>query len=173
MHGGPRLSRPVAVVLVLVAAVGLGLGLTGCSSRVAVAVPAAAVDPACATAGARWPGSVSGHDRVEIDITWADTATPAPDSGPAPQTVAAAWGSPAIVARCGLGAPGPSTAECVSVDGVDWLVRPLSDGSAFTTYGRSPAIEVMVPAAYGPGPLLLPVFGEAARALPTTGRHCA
>jgi hypothetical protein len=60
----------------------------------------------------------------------------------------------------------------VDVDGVDWVVRPLTDGSAAVTYGREPALEVLVPAEHGPVPLLLPAFGAAARALPETGRHC-
>ncbi|WP_322786070.1 DUF3515 family protein [Intrasporangium oryzae] len=85
---------------------------------------------------------------------------------------AAAWGDPAIIARCGLDALGPTTDPCVTVDGVDWVVRELSDGTAATTYGRDPAIEVLAPSAYGPVSLLLPAFAEAARALPTTGRTC-
>jgi len=51
-------------------------------------------------------------------------------------------------------------------------VRKLSDGAAFTTFGRDPAIEVLVPQAYSPEPLLLPAFGDAARALPANGRTC-
>ncbi|MCU1537736.1 MAG: hypothetical protein JWP82_2087, partial [Humibacillus sp.] len=75
--------------------------------------------------------------------------------------------------RCGLDPLGPTTADCVTVDGVDWVVRALSDGSAATTYGRDPAIEVLAPAAHGPVPLLLPAFSAAASALPTNGRHCS
>ena len=89
------------------------------------------------------------------------------------RTARAAWGDPAVVARCGLDPLGPTTDDCVSVDGVDWVVRTLSDGSAATTYGRDPAIEVLAPAAYGPVPLLLPAFSAAAGALPTNGRRCS
>ena len=85
---------------------------------------------------------------------------------------ARAWGNPAVIAICGYDAPAPSTLECLSVDGVDWLVQRRSDGVQFTTYGRSPAMDVLVPAAYAPEPLLLPAFGAAARSLPETGRHC-
>ena len=53
--------------------------------------------------------------------------------------------SRAIIARCGLDPLSPTTEDCVTVDGVDWVVRPLSDGSAATTYGRDPAIEVLAP----------------------------
>ena len=85
---------------------------------------------------------------------------------------ARAWGDPAIVAVCGYEPPGPSTLECVAVDGVDWIVQRRSDGVQFTTYGRSPAMDVLVPAAYAPEPLQLPAFSAAARSLPETGRHC-
>lgn len=84
----------------------------------------------------------------------------------------AAWGDPAIIARCGLAPLAPTTLSCVTVDGVDWVVRSLSDGSAATTYGTDPAIEVLVPQRYGPAPLQLPVFTVAARALPSNGRQC-
>ena len=52
------------------------------------------------------------------------------------------------------------------------MVSPLSDGTKFTTFGTDPAIEVLVPKAYAPEPLLLPAFVPAAKALPTNGRHC-
>lgn len=52
-------------------------------------------------------------------------------------------------------------------------MRTLSDGASATTYGREPAIEVLIPKAYAPEPLLLPAFGAAATALPRTGHHCS
>jgi len=105
-----------------------------------------------------WPGTVSGHARV---VTQPDDAS------------VAAWGDPAIFARCGLDPLGPTTDSCVTVDGVDWVVRPLSDGSKATTFGRDPAIEVLAPGTYGPVPLLLPAFTTAAKSLTTNGRHCS
>ena len=78
-----------------------------------------------------------------------------------------------MIARCGLAPLGPTTEECLRVDDIDWVVRKLSDGAAFTTFGRDPAIEVLVPRAYSPEPLLLPAFGAAARALPANGRTCS
>ena len=53
------------------------------------------------------------------------------------------------------------------------MVERLSDGARFTTFGTDPAIEVLVPKAYAPEPLLLPAFGPAAKALPQNGRHCS
>jgi len=83
------------------------------------------------------------------------------------------WGDPAIIATCGWPALGPTSDQCVDVDGVDWVAQPLSDGVRFTTFGRDPAIEVLVPHAYDPAPLLLPAFGPAARALPSNNRTCS
>ena len=55
-----------------------------------------------------------------------------------------AWGDPAsILLTCGLEAPAPTTLPCVSVNGVDWIIddaqKPLY---IFTTYGRTPAVQV-------------------------------
>jgi len=60
----------------------------------------------------------------------------------------------------------------VSVSGVDWVAHELTDGVRFTTYGRSPAIEILVPSAYQPEPLLLPAFGPAASVIPLGERRC-
>ena len=150
---------PATGLLVLGVAGGLlSVGvLSACSAAVEATAPARADTAACTAAAARWPATVSGQDRVE---TSADS------------DAVAAWGDPAVIARCGLAALGPTTDECLTIDGVDWVVRKLSDGAAFTTFGRDPAIEVLVPEAYAPEPLLLPAFGEAARALPANGRTC-
>ena len=150
-----RTARALATgTLVLGVAGGL---LSGCSSTVEASPPPQAGTAACTEAASRWPETVSGKGRVE---TTADSPA------------VAAWGDPPVIARCGLAALAPTTQECLAVDGVDWVVRELSDGAAFTTFGRDPAIEVLVPDAYAPEPLLLPAFGEAARSLPENGRTC-
>ena len=131
------------------------LALPACSSAVEVAAPDRVDDPACAAVP--WPTTLADQDRTPTD----------PDGA-----WVAAWGDPAIIARCGLPALEPTSFDCVAVDDVDWIVRELSDGTAMSTYGTDPAIEVLVPAVYGPGPLLLPAFGDAARALPDSGRRC-
>jgi hypothetical protein len=130
--------------------------LSACSRAPEVALAPQAAAPACAAV--RWPSDVSGHAKVATQ-----------PEGPS----VAAWGDPAIIARCGLDPLAPTTRDCVTVDGVDWVVRPLSDGSAATTYGRDPAIEVLAPGAYGAVPLLLPAFTAVARSLPENGRHCS
>jgi hypothetical protein len=131
--------------------------LSGCSSAVEVAVPPAGEGDACARAAQAWPATVSGMERRETS-----------PSSPA----VAAWGDPAVVARCGVAALPPTAAECIEVDGAGWVSESLSDGTRFTSFGTDPAVEVLVPAAYAPEPLLLPAFTAAAEALPRNGLEC-
>lgn len=70
---------------------------------------------------------------------------------------AAAWGDPAIVLRCGVGRPAGLTrfSACQRADGIDWFVpdATIIDQRAdvlMTTIGRSPAVDVLVPARYRP-----------------------
>lgn len=81
-----------------------------------------------------------------------------------------AWGDPAIIARCGVSSPGPTTDECFTVDGIDWVGVPLSDGYRFVTYGRSPAIEVLIPKKYEGWSVA--AFTAAAKTIPQGPRHC-
>ena len=131
--------------------------LSACGSGVEVRAPAHV--PACEPATEQWPVTVARRDRVEVDVD-------------GDERDAAAWGDPAVIATCGWPALGPTDAECLDVDGVFWVVERLDDGVRFTTFGRDPAIEVLVPDAYAPEPLLLPAFADAARALPGNGRVC-
>jgi Protein of unknown function (DUF3515) len=132
-------------------------GLVGCSTSVDVADPAEAGSAACRSAAAGWPKTVGGQS-LRITSSSSDAVR--------------AWGDPAIIARCGLPPIGPTTDQCLDVSGVDWVAHQLTDGVRFTTYGRSPAIEVLVPSAYKPEPLLLPAFAAAASAIPQGERRC-
>ncbi len=139
----------------------LALGVAGCTrgpAPVSVTLPDAASSPACAAAAAAWPGTVSGMSSRTTTV-----------DSPA----ARAWGDPAVIAICGYPPLSPTTADCLAVDGVDWVVQPRSDGMQFTAYGRTPTLDVLVPSAYSPESLLLPAFSAAARALPDNGRHCS
>lgn len=129
--------------------------LSGCSSAVEVSVPGGAGVPACHHAA--WPATVAGQERR--------------DTSPASPAVAA-WGDPAVVARCGVAAIGPTDVECVAVDGQGWIPEPLSDGTRLVSFGTDPALEVLVPSSYGPAPLLLPAFTTIAAALPRNGLVC-
>jgi hypothetical protein len=63
----------------------------------------------------------------------------------------AVWGDPPIVLRCGVDAPaGPTTAACLTVEGVDWLWEnpdATDEPVSFLSYGRTPAVRVTVPGA--------------------------
>lgn len=131
--------------------------LSACSTAVEVSVPAEASSAACTAASAHWPETISGMERRDTSPT-----SPA----------VAAWGNPAVVARCGVAAMGPTSTECVEVDGAGWIPEPLTDGTRFTSFGTDPAVEVLVPEAYAPEPLLLPAFTDVAEALPGNGLSC-
>lgn len=83
-----------------------------------------------------------------------------------------AWGDPAIIARCGVESPGPTASGCLSVDGIDWVGSELSDGGRYVTYGRSPAIEVLVPTKYNSLPPL-GAFTKAVQQIPQGTHHCS
>lgn len=115
-----------AGLLVVAAAAAL---LTGCSQPVPFDAAPEAADPACADVVVRLPDEVAGL---------AERETSAQGTG--------AWGTPAAVLLvCGVTPPGPTTERCVSVDGVDWIIDE-SDAPRyrFTTFGRTPAVQVVV-----------------------------
>lgn len=141
-----------AVLLALAA----GL-VAACSSAVQVTPAARADTAACAKVARHWPQRV-GH--LERTKTTSDSPT------------VAAWGNPAVIARCGVTSPGPTTEQCITVNGVDWVAHRLSDGVRFVSFGRDPAVEVLVPHDYAPEPLLLPAFAQAAKQVPQGQRHC-
>ncbi len=50
-----------------------------------------------------------------------------------------------MLLRCGVEPLGPTTDRCVSVDGVDWVIDESdAPNYLFTTYGRTPAVEVLI-----------------------------
>lgn len=134
------------------------LALAGCgTSGVQVTTADHASDPLCGKAAEAWPGTVAGKGSV-------------PTSAESPTVHA--WGDPAIIARCGVTSPGATTDPCFDVSGVDWVGHQLSDGYRFVTFGRTPAIEVLVPHHYSPEPLVLGAFTKAASAIPQGAHHC-
>ena len=106
------------------------LVLVGCAPIVALDPAEDAADPACAEVTVRLPEAIGEAERRETNAQ-----------------ATAAWGEPTgVILRCGVPAPAPtSTLPCVTVDGVDWLRDDTSDPNfVFTTYGRTPAIEVII-----------------------------
>jgi len=133
----------VVATLILRSALGLAAVtlLSACSSGVSVPPPSpepsGAAAYACAALHGRLPDSVAG----------ASTTATKPQS-----PLTQAWGSPAIVLRCGVGVPVAlkPTSELVTINGVDWLPEPLTQGYLFTTVGRVLNVEVSVPDHYSP-----------------------
>jgi hypothetical protein len=111
--------------------------LAGCGRAVTVAPagtsPVGAV--ACEALQSQLPARLADQPRLAVT----------PDEG-----TTAAWGTPAIVWRCGVGKPGAlePTSQLITVDGTDWFPEELTDGFRFTTVGVSPATELTVPKAY-------------------------
>ena len=156
-------SRPLPLpVLAVLLAVLVAAGVVGATrllgqGPVEVTPAPSAADPACSRIAHRLPVSVAGQAR---------RATSSASPG------VAAWGDPAIVYLCGVVQPGPSP-SCQDVNGVDWVYLQLGDGTVFTTYGRDPAVQVLVPRAYAPEPLRLPDFSAAVSMVPQGTRRCS
>jgi len=103
--------------------------LSGCAPTIDLAPAAHAGDPRCADVTVRLPDTVAGLAKRETNAQ-----------------ATGAWGDPAaVLLRCGVADPGPTTLPCVTALGIDWVVD-ASDQKAisYTTFGRDPAIQVVV-----------------------------
>ncbi|PZU47301.1 MAG: DUF3515 domain-containing protein [Microbacterium sp.] len=147
-------SRPAAISVVILAAAGL---LSGCASTVSTTPAKGANDPACAAVTVRLPDTVDGQQR-----RWTDAQA------------TGAWGTPtSVLLTCGLEAPGPSTLVCQTVDDVDWLIDDTDAPKyRFTTFGRTPAVEVYLDYDVVSGRDALSALSSAVQQLPTDGRKC-
>lgn len=107
------------------------LGLTGCSSAVTLEPAEDANNPACADVIVRLPDTVADKPKRETNAQ-----------------STAAWGSPAaVILRCGVAVPGPTTDPCIALNGIDWIAdesEAENDTYRYTTYGREPAVEVII-----------------------------
>lgn len=131
--------------------------LTGCSGPVVPMQPAEhAASPECAEVMVRVPDRVAD---LELRHTNAQAT--------------AAWGNPAtVLVRCGVPSPPPTTDRCISVNGIDW-VQDASQAPRYryTTYGRTPALEVVIDASTGvSGTTAIADLGNAVDYLPKTGQ---
>lgn len=106
------------------------LTVTGCSSTVALKPAPDANNPACAEVTVRLPDAIG-----ELDRRWTDAQA------------TGAYGDPTgVIVACGVEVPGPTAAlQCVTLEGVDWLVdESQAPKMRMTTYGRDPAVQVFV-----------------------------
>jgi hypothetical protein len=105
--------------------------LTGCVQAVPLEPADNANDPACADVTVRLPDTVADKPKRE---------TTAQATG--------AWGNPtAVLLHCGVPVPGPTTDTCIALNGVDWIADEsdaADDTYRYTTYGRDPAVEVVI-----------------------------
>ncbi len=138
----PRRSAAPLLALTL----GATLGLSGCASDVVLNPAPYASAELCAEVLLAAPRSLGGAERR--------TTT---------SQASLAWGDPAITLRCGVPPLPPTPERCVAITdedglGIDWIVHEddpagstSADGRgrfAFTTWGRVPAVEVVVPVEY-------------------------
>jgi hypothetical protein len=110
--------------------------LSGCSGDVDVTGPTSG-PPECRTLLAAVPDTVDGQEQRPVEPG---------------NALAAAWGDPPIVLRCGVAEPAalrPSSA-CAEVNGVGWFTRRGDDSFTFTTIGRTTPVQVQVPYDYEP-----------------------
>ncbi|GAA4191018.1 hypothetical protein GCM10022219_09270 [Microbacterium oryzae] len=103
--------------------------VSGCATTVHLEPAPRADDPLCAEVSVRMPDTVAGLERH-----WTDAQA------------TAVWGDPtAVILTCGLEALAPTTEQCVTIDGVDWVVDETDRPNLrMTTYGREPAVQVYV-----------------------------
>jgi len=113
--------------------------LTACAPTISVPVAAHATEPLCASA-------VLAAPTVLADQPQARTNSQA----------TAAWGDAgaAITLRCGVEPPTAASDDCVAVTDAggneyDWIAAKTTTGWRFTSYGRSPALEVELPDTLG------------------------
>ena len=135
--------------------VAVGLSVAGCAGQVPMTAAADSNNPDCAAVTVRLPNTVADLPKRETNAQ-----------------ATGAWGSPAsILLTCGVEVPGPSTLPCVSVNDVDWIE---DDSQAplyrYTSYGRTPAVEVVIDSDAVSGTTTLVDLGAAVSVLPQTAK---
>lgn len=152
---------------VLTASVLAAATIAGCGSAVELEPAPDASDPVCA----------------RVLISMPDELAGAPKRATTTQA-SRAWGEPPITVRCGVEPLGPTTDRCITAinpsgESIDWVMREIGAPGVeentwhFTTYGRVPAIEVVVPVEYAGTDAtdILGVLGESIARIPAT-REC-
>ena len=138
------------------------VAVAGCSHPVVVEPAEYAADPVCASVMLAAPEEVGG---MAMRATTSQAT--------------AAWGeSPEIIQRCGVEPPGPSEIPCTSVETsggtVDWLIEEKDGNWVATSFGRSPAVEVLIPTIRADEAVgeLLATFSPAAALAPHNNVEC-
>ena len=145
--------RALAIGTSALAVTGL---LTGCTGDVPMEPAPDANNPACADVIVRLPDAVADLER---------RTTNAQSTG--------AWGDPAgVLLYCGVEPSGPTTDDCVNVNGVDWIIdRTNAPLYRFEAYGRTPGLAVIVDSEKASGTETVVDLGAVVQLLPQT-RQC-
>ncbi|MET4703847.1 DUF3515 family protein [Frigoribacterium sp. UYMn621] len=148
-----RTRKHAAIAAGLLAPLLLGL-VTACAPTVPLTPAADATNPKCAEIIVRLPQSVVGQPIRETNAQ-----------------ATSAWGNPtSVLLRCGVAQPAPS-ASCSTVNGVDWVVDVSgSPRYVYTTWGRSPATQVVVDTklTQGQEAIILDALANAVGTIPQT-----
>jgi hypothetical protein len=147
-----KISRLVALATTAIA---LSLALSACSPTVSLEPAADANNPGCADVIVRLPDGVDGQERRTTNAQ-----------------STAAWGNPTtVILRCGIEPVEISTLPCVTASGVDWLVDESAKPSfRFISFGRDPAIEVIVDSENAVGVNALESLAPAVQSIEATKR---
>ncbi|GAA0361837.1 hypothetical protein GCM10010151_59800 [Actinoallomurus spadix] len=133
--GRLRRAAPVVAVVAVLSVIAAGCG----ASDVEVPVPR---PPASAVSLCR-----AFHDRLPQRLHGLKRRSTSPRSA-----LVTAWGSPAVVVRCGVVRPAGlhPTSELAVINGINWLAVPPDHPVTFTAVGRHAYVEVTVPPKYTP-----------------------
>lgn len=127
--------------------------LAGCSATVNIEAAVDSNDPLCAEVSVRFPDQIAD---LSQRYTNAQATT--------------AYGDPAaVLVRCGLAPVFASTLPCVTASEIDWLVDDSdAPNFRFVTFGRSPALEVIVDSESASGISALDALSQAVSRLPAS-----
>lgn len=153
MDTARRTPRTLAI---LGAVVALAAGLTGCTNAVSMSAAPSANAAACAAVQVRLPATVD--SKFDLRNTNAQAT--------------AAWGDPEVaIYHCGVAVPTVSDLPCFSQGGVDWIRDDRGDQVVFTTFGRSPAVQVVVDSTKTTS-TVVQELSDAVSSLPKDGHEC-
>ncbi|SDT37769.1 Protein of unknown function [Pseudarthrobacter equi] len=151
----PHLSLPRRAARTVLIGAMVALPLAGCSPAVDVAPAQDAANPACAPMMVALPDTIGEAKRRQTN-----------------SQATAAWGDPSLVIlRCGVNVPGPTTDRCVTVNGIDWVIKEGDPVWTLTTYGREPATEILMDPDKISSATVLADLATAAGKVPA-GRNC-
>ncbi|MEG2577747.1 MULTISPECIES: DUF3515 domain-containing protein [Micrococcaceae] len=128
--------------------------LAGCASVASVDAAPDAANPLCAEMMVVLPEAIDDAERRSTT-----------------SQATSAWGDPSkVVLRCGVEVPGPTTDPCVSVNDVDWVANEDEESGIWTltTYGRTPATEVVLDPNVIPSSTVLATLSDAAQKIPAS-----